>query len=154
MSTQNITQIKTLYSPVSRGGRRADCSTTFVQNFKTTLQRMLQEMHAKPQLSVLLSMKVATIGLHKSWLCTNRSNLSSPKTKKKRRLTIILLGWVFFGQADLTRQIMKSKAGSPNDFSSGRLSQTVISFDPNILCDNLWLKHRRQETVSQSTAAH
>lgn len=43
--------------------------------------------------------------------------------------------------ADLTWQITRFKgAGHPDEFSLGRL--TVISLDPNILCDSAWLKTR------------
>ncbi len=85
-------------------------------------------MHAKPQLSALLSMKEkefesTATGLHKSQLHTNRSNLPSLK-KKNKQTTVILSGCVFLGQADVTQQITRSKAAvGSDDFSLGRLSQ-------------------------------
>lgn len=45
--------------------------------------------------------------------------------------------------ADLTWQITRFQAaGHPDEFSLGRLLLTVISLDPNILCDSAWLKTR------------
>lgn len=81
-------------------------------------------------------------GWHKSRLPI-LSPLNIKKTKNK--ITVILPGCVFLGQADVTQQITRSKAaGGSDDFSLRRMSLTVISLDLHILCD-VRFKHTRQE---------
>lgn len=81
---------------------------------------MLQDMHAKPQLSVLLSMEEKEI---ESSSDQSAQILTSYQQKqKKKNYNDPFSAACFLGEADVTQQITRSKAaaGCSDDFSSLR----------------------------------